>query len=154
MKYSALAAASLFVASSLGMPEIYSRAPGQIVVTNNMNRPIRMETSGAQPLIIHQGQTVQLQATKESEDVMLRAPNAPGTQAQVSYSRGDQGTYGFSVKPVGGGGFPGAIEVLPLSPRPSSLCHPLLWYPGQGNTPEARCQDRTPLRVFLREAHN
>ncbi|KAM3446651.1 hypothetical protein MY3296_009481 [Beauveria thailandica] len=158
MKSSALAAAALLVASSLGMPELSSGAskatPGQIIITNNMNRLLGLQKGAEENIILHQGQTVQVQARDITMDLMLSEQSAQHGQAEVSYTSGDQGTYDFAIRPVEGGGFPGAIEVIPLSPRPSPRCHPLVWYPGQGSTQIATCQDRTPLRVFLREAHH
>ncbi|TQV90786.1 hypothetical protein IF1G_10529 [Cordyceps javanica] len=159
MKYSALVAVTLLAASSLGMPELFSgaskAAPGQIIVTNNMNRPLRLEKGEGQTIILHQGQTVQVAAAETSADLWVSEQNAKQRQAEVSYSGGDEGTYNFSIMPAeGSGGFPGAIEAIPLSPRPSPRCHPLVWYPGQGNTQQSTCQDRTPLRVFFREAHH
>ncbi|KAM3501283.1 hypothetical protein MY11210_009397 [Beauveria gryllotalpidicola] len=158
MKYSALAAAALLVASSLGMPELSSGAskatPGQIIITNNMNRPIHLKKDAEAGIILHQGQTVQVQARDISTDLMLSEQSAQHSQVEVSYTSGDQGTYDFAIRLVEGERFPGAIEVIPLSPRPSPRCHPLVWYPGQGSTQNATCQDKTPLRVFLREAHH
>lgn len=156
MKYSALTAATLLVASSLGMPELSSRAsntPGQVIITNNMNQPIRLEKA-AENIILHQGQTVQLRATEMSVDLMVSEQNARQSQAEVSYTSGDQGTYDFSIRPVEGESFPESIEVIPLSPRYSPQCHPLVWYPGQGSTGQSACQDATPLRVFFREFYN
>ncbi|KAK8926971.1 hypothetical protein H634G_02060 [Metarhizium anisopliae BRIP 53293] len=169
MKYSVLSAISFLAVSSLGFPEFYwgvsTASPGQIIVTNNMNRPVRLDkvaqgpsVDGAkiirdQEIILNQGQTVAVSATEISADLKFNEEQAHN-QVELSYSSGDQGTYNFAIKPIEGGGFPGAIEVIPLSPRPSPRCHPLVWYPGQGNTPQATCQDRTPLRVFLREAHH
>ncbi|OAA45370.1 hypothetical protein ISF_09603 [Cordyceps fumosorosea ARSEF 2679] len=153
-KYSALAAATLLVASSLGMPELSSggskATPGQLIVANNMNRPFRLDPGAEGNIIIHQGQ---MTARETSMDLILSEQNAQHSQAEVSYSAGDQGTYNFAIRPVEGGGFPRAIEVIPLAPRPSSpRCQPLVWYPGQGNAQQSRGQDHTPLRIFLHEA--
>ncbi len=154
MKFSALATVAFLAASSLGMPELSSRAPGQIIVTNNMNRVIRLDNGATENLLLHQGQTLALAASEPSVGLIVREEHAEHGQAEVSFPTADKGTFGFTIKSVEGGGFPGAIEVIPLSPRPSPRCHPLVWYPGQGDTQQAICQDRTPLRVFLREAHH
>ncbi|OAQ98261.1 hypothetical protein LLEC1_03021 [Akanthomyces lecanii] len=158
MKYSALVAVTLLVASSLGMSERSSRAstaaPGQIAITNNMNRLVHLSDSAGKNVILRQGQTISQVATKPSQDLVLSEQNSRRSQVEVSYTSGDRGTYSFVIRPVEGGGFPGAIEVLPLSPRPFPQCHPLTWYPGQGSTEQATCQDRTAFRVFLREAQH
>ncbi|KAM3427111.1 hypothetical protein MY4824_009647 [Beauveria thailandica] len=156
MKSSALAAAALLVASSLGIPELSSGAskatPGHIIITNDMNRPLRLQKGAEEIIIPHQG-TVQVQARDITMDLMLSEQSAQHSQAEVSYTSGDQGTYDFAIRPVEGEAFPGAIYVFPL-PGPSPRCHPLVWYPGQGSTQNATCQDNTPLHVYLREAHH
>ncbi|KID93810.1 hypothetical protein MAJ_10216, partial [Metarhizium majus ARSEF 297] len=170
MKYSVLSAVYFLAATSLGFPEFYwsgqKASPGQIIVTNNMNRPIhldkvtpRLPIDGVkithdENIILHQGQTVQVQARDVAADLKFSEQHTHHNQVEVSYSSGDEGTYNFAIKKIEGGGFPGAVEAIPLSPRPSPRCHPLVWYPGQGDTQQATCQDHTPIRVFLREAHH
>ncbi|KAJ2976471.1 hypothetical protein NQ176_g4932 [Zarea fungicola] len=158
MKYSALTVAALLVAPSLSLPKISS--PGQIILTNNMNRPIRLDKRvrpirldkrADESIILHQGQTIQLAASEKSLDLKLSEQNAQHSQVEVGYTSNDQGTYGFNIKPVEGGGFPGKIEVIPFTARPSPQCFSLVWKPGQESTKQSTCEDHTSLRVFLLE---
>ncbi|KAH0593981.1 subtilisin-serine protease Pr1 [Metarhizium humberi] len=163
MKYSMLSAVAVLTATSLGFPEFYwgSRSsPNQVFITNNMNRPVQLDKvtgksladgikiSRDQELVIPAHQTREIQAFDQSADLKLRVEGAPHNQIEVSYTSGDSGTYNYAIKPIEGGGFPGAVLVNPQPPT----CPSQRWYPGRPETPQVTCRDRTRLQVYLQEA--
>ncbi|KAK9434722.1 hypothetical protein VB005_09504 [Metarhizium brunneum] len=165
MKYSMLSAVAVLAATSLGFPEFYwgSRSsPGQVSITNNMNRPVRLDkvtgkslangikVSRDQETVIPAHQTRQIQAFEQSADLKLRVQGAPHNQIEVSYTSGDSGTYNYAIKPIEGGGFPGVVRVAPNPPQ----CPSQLWFPRQPETPQVTCKDRVQLDVYLQEPHH
>ncbi|KID94412.1 hypothetical protein MAJ_09612, partial [Metarhizium majus ARSEF 297] len=165
MKYSMLSAVAVLAATSLGFPEFYwgSRSsPGHVFITNNMNRPVRLDkvtgksladgikVSRDQETVIPSHQTVLIQAFDQSADLKLRVQGAGHNQIEVSYTSGNEGTYNYAIKPIEGGGFPGAVFVNPDPPQ----CPSERWFPRQPETPQVTCKDRVQLRVYLQEAHH
>ncbi|KAF5124212.1 hypothetical protein E5D57_012141 [Metarhizium anisopliae] len=166
MKYSMLSAVAVLAATSLGFPEFYwggRFSPGRITVTNNMNTEVRLrKVTGAalsdsvrvsrdEEIVIPSYKTVSVPAHDQSADLKLRVEKASHNQIEVSYTSGVERTYNYAIKPIEGGGFPGAVFV---NPDPPPNCPSQRWFPRQPETPQVTCKDGTQLRVYLQEAHH
>ncbi|KHN97791.1 uncharacterized protein MAM_04180 [Metarhizium album ARSEF 1941] len=142
MKYSMLSVAA-FVAFSLGSPAyyfddegVYPADAGDAIVTNYLDQAVDVvKVPGGPSRRIWP-------RSRASFPGGFSADLKINEQVEVSYSSGDEHTFNYQVKPIGGG-FQGCIHVRP------SGCDPIRWCSGQGDSRQVTCREGTQLPIYL-----